>query len=87
MIQEKVKAIYSSGGKLPSGRDLITRVVIVLGRTGDLKEVQVITSSGQIALDSAAVEAFKKAATFPNPPAGMVKNEKVEIEWRFVLKT
>jgi protein TonB len=38
-------------------------------------------------LDSAAVEAFRQAAPFPNPPKGMVEADgTIKIRWDFVLE-
>ena len=46
-----------------------------------------LTQSGVIDLDSAAVEAFREAAPFPNPPKGMVEGDgTIKIRWDFVLE-
>ncbi|HPI41531.1 MAG TPA: TonB family protein [Pseudobdellovibrionaceae bacterium] len=51
-------------------------------------KVQVIGDSGIQDLDDAAIEAFKAAAPFPNPPKGVVENDgTVQIRWDFVLET
>jgi len=48
----------------------------------------VIGDSGIQDLDDAAIEAFKAAAPFPNPPKGVVENDgTVQIRWDFVLET
>ena len=87
LIQQKVEQIFVGGGRLPRGQDLETQVVIVLNEKGTLVDVSVVTSSGRLELDGAAVEAFRKANHFPNPPKGIVQNGVVKIECRFVLRT
>lgn len=49
------------------------KVKFVLFADGSLKEVQVIKSSRHTNLDEAAVNAVKKAAPFPRPPASLFK--------------
>ena len=50
-------------------------------------KVQVLEDSGLRDLDEAAVDAFREAAPFPNPPQGIVeKDGTVKIRWDFVLE-
>lgn len=49
------------------------KVKFVLLADGSLKEVQVVKSSQHSNLDDAAVNAVKKAAPFPRPPASLFK--------------
>jgi len=52
-----------------------------------LIKVQVIGRSGIQDLDDAAVEAFKAAAPFPNPPKGIVDEDgTIRIRWDFILE-
>ena len=51
------------------------------------KWVQVLNDSGIRDLDDAAVEAFKEAAPFPNPPEGIVESDgTIKIRWDFILE-
>jgi protein TonB len=86
-VREKVKIIYRKGRNIASAKDRITQVLVVLDKSGELIRVEVITHSGVEALDAAAIEAFKDAAPFPNPPQGMVeKDGTIKIRWDFVLE-
>lgn len=86
-VREKVKIIYRKGRNIASAKDRVTQVLVTLDANGDLINVEVITRSGIEALDSAAEEAFRQAAPFPNPPAGMVESDgTIRIRWDFVLE-
>ncbi|MDX9731530.1 MAG: TonB family protein, partial [Bdellovibrionales bacterium] len=65
----------------------ITSVIIILDEKGTLFRVQVVGASGIVDLDDAAVEAFRAAAPFPNPPKGIVEEDgTLKIRWDFVLE-
>ena len=86
-IREKVRRIFASGRTIASERDHTTRVIIVLDREGNLIKVQVVGESGVKDLDDAAVEAFRAAAPFPNPPKGMTdKDGTIRVNWDFVIE-
>jgi TonB family protein len=87
-IKEKVANIFRQGRNIAStSTDRITRTVITLDRKGVLVKVQVIGPSGLLDLDEAAVDAFKAAAPFPNPPNGIAdKDGFIRINWDFVLE-
>lgn len=86
-VREKVKIIYRKGRNIASAKDRITQVQVVLDKNGELIRVEIITRSGVESLDAAAVEAFKDAAPFPNPPKGMIeKDGTIKIRWDFVLE-
>lgn len=62
------------------------RLHVILDREGNLLNVKLLRSSGNAHLDSLAVDAFTKAAPFPNPPPGIVEPDgKINIRWDFVL--
>lgn len=86
-IKEKVKKIFATGRSIASDEDRITRVLIVLNDAGTLVKVQVVGESGVRDLDDAAVEAFRQAAPFPNPPKGIVDTDGlIKIRWDFILE-
>lgn len=86
-IKEKMERIVRQGRTIASETDRITRVVIVLDKEGTLIRVQILGASGVHDLDDAAVEAFKAAAPFPNPPAGIVERDgTIKIRWDFILE-
>lgn len=86
-VREKVKIIYRQGRNIASAKDRITQVLVTLDAKGELIKVEVLSQSGVEALDSAAIEAFKAASPFPNPPKGMVESDgTIKIRWDFVLE-
>lgn len=86
-IREKVSKIVRQGRTIASTSEKITKIVIILDRKGVLEKIQVIGPSGLEDLDDAAVEAFRAAAPFPNPPKGIVEDDgKIRIRWDFILE-
>lgn len=86
-IRAKVKKIFAQGRSIASTSDHITKVIIVLNADGNLIKVQVVENSGVYDLDEAAVEAFKAAEPFPNPPKGMMESDgTIKIRWDFILE-
>ena len=86
-VQETVKKIYSQGRSIASNADKITRCLVILDKKGVLQKIQIIGESGIRDLDEAAAEAFRSAAPFPNPPAGMIDPDgTIKIRWDFVLE-
>ncbi|MNJ92564.1 Gram-negative bacterial tonB protein [compost metagenome] len=58
-----------------SNKNWITSVEFLLDRTGALKSAIIMKESGIRKFDMAAVEAFKDARIFPNPPQEMVQED------------
>lgn len=86
-LREKVRKLFVQGRGLASSQDRITQVLITLDSNGNLIRIQVVTASGITDLDQAAVDAFRAAAPFPNPPKGIVEEDgTVKINWAFVLE-
>jgi TonB family protein len=86
-VREKLTKIFKEGRTIASADDKITKVLITLDRRGELVRVQVLNDSGIRDLDDAAVEAFKEAAPFPNPPEGIVESDgTIKIRWDFILE-
>ena len=86
-IREKMERIVKQGRSIASEGDKITRIIIVLDGKGILQKVQILGSAGVSDLDEAAVEAFRAAAPFPNPPKGMVDVDgTIKIRWDFILE-
>src|SRR5262249_33677406 len=59
-------------GQLYSYKDRRTVVEFTLDGNGELRDVHVQTSCGVEYLDRVALEAFRKAERFPNPPPGLM---------------
>lgn len=87
-VREKVTKMVNQGRTMASEENKTTRLIIVLNDAGVLIKVQVLAESGIRDLDDAAIEAFRSAAPFPNPPKGIIENDgTVKIRWDFVVET
>jgi protein TonB len=76
------------GRTIASENSKVTKLVIVLNGQGNLVKVQVLAASGVRDLDDAAIEAFRQAAPFPNPPKGMIERDgTVKIRWDCVVES
>lgn len=86
-VREKMTKIFKQGRSIASAEDRITKLLITLNEKGVLTKVQVLSDSGVRDLDEAAIEAFKEAAPFPNPPEGIVEQDgTIKIRWDFILE-
>jgi TonB family protein len=87
-VREKFLKLLHTGRNIASGDDKITKLLITLDRKGNLVRVQVLSDSGVKDLDDAAIEAFRAAAPFPNPPEGIVESDgTIKIRWDMIIET
>lgn len=88
-VREKLSKMYKEKrGPANMNEDRITKVIVILNQKGTLVSVKVLSDSGLRDLDDAAIEAFRAAAPFPNPPNGIVESDgTVKIRWDFVLES
>ncbi len=88
-VREKLSKMFKEGrAPASTGQDRVTKLMIVLNDRGTLVNVQVMSDSGVRDLDDAAIEAFRAAAPFPNPPKGIIEGDgTVKIRWDFVLES
>ncbi len=56
-------------------KDRYTLLNVVLDTKGSLEDVSVMQSSGLGFLDDEAINAFRRAAPFPNPPEGLIETD------------
>lgn len=86
-VRHRLHKLVRSGRSIASQNPRTTKVLITLNRQGNLVRVQVLEDSGLRDLDEAAIDAFREAAPFPNPPVGIVDPDgTVKIRWDFVLE-
>lgn len=72
--------------KLSFGENKVTYLLITLDRNGSLVKVQHISSSGLVDLDQTAVNAFRLAEPFPNPPKDLIESDGfVRVKWKFIV--
>lgn len=87
-VQEKFTKMLHQGRMIASEENKVTKLIIVLNNQGNLVNVQVLAESGVRDLDDAAIEAFRSAAPFPNPPKGMIESDgTVKIRWDCVVES
>lgn len=87
-VREKVTKLVNQGRKIATEDNKITKLIIVLNNAGTLVKVQVLAESGVRDLDDAAIEAFRSAAPFPNPPRGIIESDgNIRIRWDFVIES
>lgn len=73
-------------GNIYGVRDRSTLLRVQLNRQGGLADVRVEQTSGVDFLDHVAVEAFRKAEPFPNPPAGIADEDgSIRFNFQFVV--
>lgn len=74
-------------GQTYSGRDRHTLLNVTLDETGRVAEIQIEKSCGLDFLDMEAVESFRRAQPFPNPPAGLLEDDsKVHFKFGFFME-
>ncbi|MBC7692916.1 MAG: energy transducer TonB [Methylotenera sp.] len=85
-LQDRMKHFFNRGGQLPTDQDHNTQLLVTLNHAGEVTRVQVVEGSGVRDLDSTAVDAFRMAGPFPNPPKGLLNAEgTVKIRWDMVV--
>lgn len=81
-----VLMINDPGGHLYGKKDRYTKLIVKINKNGTLKTARVETASGIDFLDREAINAFKMAAPFPNPPEVLLnKDEVLEIPFGFMV--
>jgi TonB family protein len=74
-------------GNIYSGRDRYTLLNITLDESGRVADISVEKSSGLDFLDLEAIESFKRAQPFPNPPSGLLEDDsKVRFKFGFFME-
>jgi TonB family protein len=82
---EEAYLLRDPEGTVFPARKWITYLEVVLDDRGYLKSARVLKASGLDFLDRAAVDAFKGAAPFLNPPSGLVENGEIRFAQGFVV--
>jgi TonB family protein len=68
--------------------DRITKLRVHIKKDGSIVRTDLMGTSGYHELDRAALEAFRAASPFPNPPSGLMSTqEELSIDWSFVVVT
>ncbi len=62
-------------GNIYGVKDRRTLLSVSLDASGDLVDVEVVHSSGVQFFDDVAIQSFRDASPFPNPPVGLMEND------------
>ena len=88
LIRQEVYFIFSTQRSLASLGKKRTTLRVTLDKEGYLKQVELLTTSGNRNIDRIAIQAFRTAAPFPNPPKDLLeKDGHLRLFWDFVLET
>lgn len=80
---EKLKAQGQLGS---TGKAWVTIVEVLLDKNGNVVSTQPLQLAGEWEMDSAPINAFKAAKSFPNPPIEMVEEDGyIRIKYKFVV--
>lgn len=64
-----------------------TQLEVVVKPNGEIKSVNLLKSSGFKGFDEAAIQAFRQARLFPNPPQGMIKEDGlIRLSYSFIIR-
>lgn len=74
-VQQTIHSFDRTTRMTAGNRDWVTEAEFILDRQGVLKQALIMKSSGIKSFDMAAINAFKEARIFPNPPQEMVKED------------
>ncbi len=78
---------YDPYGNVYGNKDRLTIVKVKIDASGNLKDVDISQSSGVEFLDRVAIDAFKSAQPFPNPPKGLIdKNGEITFNFGFYIE-
>ncbi len=86
LLKTELEGLQRKGAPMFEG-ERTTKLKIFMNSQGEVKTIQKLGSAGYIELDQAAVDAFRIASPFPNPPQAMIEKENgvLQIEWHFVV--
>lgn len=84
-VELRNAALVANGTLVATG-ELVTTLRVDLDANGQLRNVNVVHSSGIETFDEAALYAFQSVGRFPNPPSGMRSADgDVQLRWEFVI--
>ena len=81
-----VLVINDPNGHIYGRKNRYTKLKVMLSENGTISKISVITGSGIDFLDREAINAFKMAAPFQNPPEALLnENRELEIQFGFMV--
>ncbi len=82
----QVYLVNDPRGNIYGQYDRYTRLQIKLDRKGDIADIKIMEASGADFLDREALNAFKNAAPFPNPPEQLLEEGLLSFGFTFYVK-
>ncbi|MEZ4815685.1 MAG: cell envelope integrity protein TolA [Bdellovibrionota bacterium] len=82
---EKARRPASDGSSRLGLGSKITKLLVHIDPKGNISSIEKRGISGIESFDKAAEISFHEAAPFPHPPAEMLKNDELVIQWDFVV--
>jgi len=82
----KVLMVHDPGGNIFGFKDRYTKIEAVIDAHGAVVDIRVVLSSGADVLDREAVDAFRAAAPFPNPPVPLLKDGYLTMQLGFYVE-
>ncbi len=87
-IRKNVQVLYAKDRNLANLNVKATSIRVTLNKSGYLEKIELLKTSGYEELDVAAIQAFRAAAPFLNPPHGLLESDKrIRIVWDFILES
>lgn len=85
-VQNAINSFDRTSLRNAGNRNWVTHVEFLLDKDGLLKSAKIMKESGVRYFDAAAIDAFREARIFPNPPAGMVQDDgMIHIKFSFTV--
>lgn len=86
-VRQGISSLVERGLEISAGNQLVTKLYVVIGSTGELRDIIILQSCGYDELDQSVIKAFKAAAPFAAPPTPVLESDgTVKITWDFVLE-
>ena len=82
----KVLMVHDPGGSIFGFKDRYTKLEAVIDAHGAVVDLAVVLSSGADVLDREALDAFRAAAPFPNPPAPLLRDGRLTMQLGFYVE-
>jgi TonB family protein len=87
-IRQNIQVLYAKDRNIANANIKATSIRVTLNKSGYLEKIELLKTSGYQELDVAAIQAFRSAAPFLNPPPGLLeKDKRIRIVWDFILET
>ena len=87
-VKKRITSLIIQGRSLAAVATLTTKLVVGLDTKGHVKKLFLISKSGEQSLDNSALDAFKRAGPFPNPPKELVESDGfIYIQWNFIVES